>query len=451
MSDLDVTTPIYDFVRQYAKSNSARLHMPGHKGQNFVGGEKYDITEIDGADELYSPQGIIAESEKNLTAIFGSRSSFYSAEGSSLSVRTMLGCAMRFAKKGGGRKKVIAARNAHKAFLYSAALLDFDIVWLDGGVHEDLYGGVIDEAKLEAALKQNPDAFAVYVTSPDYTGRLCDIPKLSKISRKYGVPLLVDNAHGAYLRFLPQSLHPISLGADMCCDSAHKTLPVLTGGGYVHVSKNAVFPFETQIKSVMEIFGSTSPSYLILSSLDRANAVLKFEFSDRLSEAVERAAKLKAAISDMNYELSGDEPLKVTVKTKSRGYYGHELADALYENGVIPEAYDRDRVIFMLSPYNRQRDFERLIAVLSQMPPRKPIFEPEPQIPSLRSVMSPREAIMSKSELTPICEAAGHILAAPCVSCPPAIPIAMCGDLITDEAISVFKYYGVRELLTVVT
>ena len=112
---------------------------------------------------------------------------------------------------------------------------------------------------------------AVYITSPDYLGGMSDIKSLSETAREYGVPLIVDNAHGAYLRFLKDSLHPIDLGADMCCDSAHKTLPVLTGGAYLHISENAPETYKNLGKKAMELFGSTSPSYLILQSLDKAN------------------------------------------------------------------------------------------------------------------------------------------------------------------------------------
>jgi arginine/lysine/ornithine decarboxylase len=115
---------------------------------------------------------------------------------------------------------------------------------------------------------------AVYVTSPDYLGNQQDLAGLSAVCAARGIPLLVDNAHGAYLHFLPQPAHPLDLGATACCDSAHKTLPVLTGGAYLHIAKNAPERYARDAKRAMALFGSTSPSYLILQSLDRANAYL---------------------------------------------------------------------------------------------------------------------------------------------------------------------------------
>ena len=126
---MSMTTPIVDFVRSYAKSGTSRLHMPGHKGQKLLGFEDADITEIKGADELYEAEGIIAESEANATKLFGTAHTYYSTEGSSQCIRAMLCLALQ-AAPAGQRPVLLAARNAHKALLYAAALLDFDIQWL---------------------------------------------------------------------------------------------------------------------------------------------------------------------------------------------------------------------------------------------------------------------------------------------------------------------------------
>ena len=125
-----MTTPIVDFVRRYAQSGTARLHMPGHKGQSLLGCEPWDITEIRGADELYEAEGIIAQSEANATRLFGTAHTYYSTEGSSQCIRAMLCLALQGAPRTGKRPVLLAARNAHKALLYAAALLDFDIQWL---------------------------------------------------------------------------------------------------------------------------------------------------------------------------------------------------------------------------------------------------------------------------------------------------------------------------------
>ena len=242
---MSMTTPIVDFVRSYAQSGTARLHMPGHKGQSLLGFEPLDITEICGADELYAPEGIIAESEANATRLFGTAHSYYSTEGSSQCIRAMLFLALQGAPQNGERPVLLAARNAHKALLYAAALLDFDIRWLwpsaqaEGALCSCPVTAEALTGALHALAQQGNTPFGVYVTSPDYLGGVQDIPALAASCRAQGVPLLVDNAHGAYLRFLPQNCHPIAQGAAMCCDSGHKPLPVVTGGAYLHLGKHA--------------------------------------------------------------------------------------------------------------------------------------------------------------------------------------------------------------------
>ncbi|MBQ6703185.1 MAG: amino acid decarboxylase, partial [Clostridia bacterium] len=231
-----MNTPICDFVKSYIQGDPLRLHMPGHKGAPLLGMEKYDITEIPGADSLYEAEGIIAESERNASGLFGCNT-LYSTEGSSHCIKAMLHLAMLHAGAKGQKPLIMAGRNAHKAFLSGAALLGLEVLWLYPKEGDSYLSCNITGEELEEILRgmeQKPAA--LYVTSPDYLGSTGDIAALSKVCRKHDMLLLADNAHGAYQRFLPESRFPIDLGADMCCSSAHKTLPVLTGGAYLHTA-----------------------------------------------------------------------------------------------------------------------------------------------------------------------------------------------------------------------
>ena len=284
-----MNTPVVDFVRRYARQRTTRMHMPGHKGRGPLGCEELDITEISGADELYEAEGIIAQSEANATQLFGTARTYYSTEGSSQCIRAMLHLALQMRPAKADRPVLLAARNAHKALLYAAALLDFDIQWFwpapDAAgalctcpVEPEALASALDEL---AAEGRTP--FGVYLTSPDYLGFVQDVAGLSAVCHAHGLPLLVDNAHGAYLHFLKEgSRHPIQLGADLCCDSAHKTLTVLTGGAYLHLGPS-VQADEAAVRNALALFGSTSPSYLILQSLDAANAVLADGFREKLA------------------------------------------------------------------------------------------------------------------------------------------------------------------------
>ncbi len=415
--------------------------MPGHKGIGELGIEKYDITEIKGADSLFEAKGIIKESEKNASLLFGC-DTFYSTEGSSLCIRSMLSLALR----GKENPLVIAGRNAHKTFISAAALLDFDIEWI---YSEGNYLSCdISSSKVENAILKAPrKPVAVYLTSPDYLGNMLDINSISSVCKKYGVLLLVDNAHGAYLKFLNPSLHPSDLGADMCCDSAHKTLPCLTGGAYLHISENADSYFKENAKEAMSLFASTSPSYLILQSLDLVNKYISKEYSKKLSEYISEIEALKKWLENIGYTLFGNEPLKISINAKKYGYSGNEIAKMLEEKNIFSEYSDDDFLVFMFTP--EIEDFSKLKEFLFELKKREEIVSNPPRIEKLEKNLSVRKAMFAEKELIDVEKAVGRILSSPSVGCPPAVPIAVCGEVLTENTASVFKYYGIEKCFVV--
>lgn len=439
-------TPICDFVRRYADSDAVRLHMPGHKGASVLGFEKLDITEIDGADVLYSASGIIKESEANAASLFGSALTKYSTEGSSLSIRAMLYLAVMAAKSEGKRPLIAAGRNAHKVFMTAAALLDFDIKWMYGDgsyfsqISCDISPYYVDE--ILSGSYNRPTA--VYITSPNYLGEIADVKGIAEVCRRYGVMLIVDNAHGAYLNFLPESQHPIALGADMCCDSAHKTLPVLTGGSYLHISENAPPICRDMAESAMSMFASTSPSYIIMQSLDMANKYISGDYRLRLAALSDRIGRLKAKITEVGYDILGNEPLKLTLMTKAYGYTGNELAKLLLSQNIVCELHDREYLVMMFTPEISEAEIVRLENALISIPRRAPIKDIPPTVFSGREAMSVRKAMLSPSELVPVADANGRVLAETNIACPPAIPIAVCGEEIDYNTVAALRYYGIE-------
>ena len=419
--------------------------MPGHKGVGALGVEAFDITEIDGADVLYSPSGIIAESEGYATALFGTAHSFYSTEGSTLAIKAMLRLVTQSTPRG-ERPLILAGRNAHKAFIYAAALLDFDIEWLFGDEGSHICECNITPRALDAALSKaqgRPDA--VYITSPDYLGNIADIRGLSEVADRYGIPLLVDNAHGAYLKFLTPSLHPIDLGASMCADSAHKTLPVLTGGAYLHIAKKAE-RFLEGARSALSLFASTSPSYLILESLDLANATLSGGYRDRLAVTARATDDAKKRLTSLGFSVGETEPLKIVIRAARYGYTGDEIADILRKNNIECEFSDRDYIVFMLTAENSACDFDdlcRLVKALSEIPRRAPLDHALPRIPDCERRLTAREAIFEMCEAVKTKDALGRILASPTVSCPPAVPVATSGEVLSEQAVAALSYYGI--------
>ena len=447
MKNESFPTPIWDFVRKYRESGISRLHMPGHKGKMFLGCEPFDITEIGGADALYEAEGIIAESESYATKLFGTAGTFYSTEGSSQCIRAMLALALSHWRRRGNvsRPVVVAARNVHKAFLHAATLLDFDVKWLwPEATSDSVCSCPITPQSLQKTLSEceTPPA-AVYLTSPDYLGGMAQIPALSAICKEHETLLLVDNAHGAYLHFLEKSLHPMDLGADLCCDSAHKTLPALTGAAYLHIS-HRVSELAGEAKQAMVLFGSTSPSYLTLSSLDLCNRYLATGYRESLKEAIGRVEQLKERLRTAGFSILESDPLRLTVDAPKQA---QTLLSSCREAMAECEFADEDYLVMMFTPENDPVDYERaergLLAgkcrKVDDVSARTPLPKSRPE-----QVCSIREAMLSVQKSISTREALGVICAAPTVSCPPAIPIVMPGERIGAEEIALFLQYGME-------
>ena len=431
-----MNTPIFDFIRQYADSNTLRFHVPGHKGADILGCERLDITEMSGADSLYEAEGIIRQSEENASFLFGCPT-FYSTEGSSHCIRAMVYLAGIRAREEGRAPHIAAGRNAHKSFLSAIALTDTAVTWIYPENDTDYLSCNVTA---EDILSLGDEITAVYITSPDYLGNRVDIKSIADACKRRNILLMMDNAHGAYLRFLPESEHPMDLGADMCCDSAHKTLPVLTGGAYLHIRDEGL---SLMGKRALSLFGSTSPSYLIMASLDRANQYLSGEYRERLSQTIEKISACKNALKEQGYTLAGNEPLKITIQAKKYGYTGNDLADILREKGIEVEFSDPDYVVMMLTTETTDNDIDYLSKIVEKIEKRAIITITPPAVPRGKRGASVRDAIFSPCRSVAVQDAEGCILADMGVGCPPAVPIAVSGDIISLEAIECFRYYGI--------
>lgn len=438
-------TPIVSFLKSYQEKSPVRMHMPGHKGAGILGFEGMDLTEIYGADELFAAEGIIKESEQNASSLFGCPT-YYSTQGSTLCIQTMCTILCQDAKSKGKKPKILAGRNAHRSFIHAAALLDFEIEWLYR--NSDYLSCKIHAEDLEKAIIESLPT-AVYLTNPDYLGNLLDIQSLASVCKKHNVLLAIDNAHGAYLRFLEPSLHPIDLGADLCCGSAHKTLPVLTGGAYLHLSDSLNQVWKNDVKHFMEYFSSTSPSYLIMASLDATNEVLDTTFKKSLSECIQRVDGLKNTLTQHGYTILFGEPMKITISTKEFGYTGNEIANLLMECDIYPEFYDSDYIVLMPSPYNTKDDLKRLETCLCGID-RKPILiNKPPKLEQSKKAMNVRQALFSSSITLDVSKSLGQVCSSVTVSCPPAILPVIPGEVISESSIEVMKYYGIETVRVV--
>jgi len=410
---------IEQFLSDYAKKETARFHMPGHSGLI----EPSDITEIEGADNLYESRGIIAKSEAVTTKLYGTGATVFSAGGSTLGIQAMLMC-----MKWEGRN-VIADRAVHKSFVNACALLDLNVKWFRQ-----------KSDSLEDILRDADKPCCVYVTSPDYYGNMANTAALSQICRNHGAKLLVDNAHGAHLAFLPDNLHPIANGADLCCDSAHKTLPALTGCGYVHAADPQ---YREPLKRAMSIFGTSSPSYLLLESLDKCNSYLAEKIRRKLPERVLRILKLKQNLPHILF--LGDEPLHITASLS-----GAAITETLDKYGIVPEYSSEHAVLFLSSPETPMTDFDRLEEALKEavLLPNAPAII-IPSIPLPQVAVSMREALLMPQKVTPINKANGQVCGLTSPPCPPCVPLIMPGEVFNEETVAACKKYGIKEVFTV--
>lgn len=445
--------PLLSALEKYRRLNPARFHMPGHKGncsplsEIFGGALKFDVTELPETDNLFDDSGAILEAEQLAAELYGARETLFSAGGSTLCIQAML----RLACESGG--KIICARNVHRAAVNAMALLNINPVWVFPRPFEgSSLPGAITPEDVENAARENSDAVAVFLTSPDYYGIISDIKGISNICGKYGLALLVDNAHGAHLNLAGKNLHPLANGADMTCDSAHKTLPALTGGAYMHI--NSPLFTKASAKSAMKLFGSTSPSYLIMLSLDLARAWAQSDGKAAFAQLSEKVGEIRGLCMDLGFFTPAEavlDPCRIIIDTASAGIDGPRAALYFRKNGVSPEMSDMRHVVMIPSPFNTAGDFTRLSKTLKSLCAYRarpiPSKSFAPCLP--KQAMPLGKAVLSRCETVPVSKCVGFAAAEAACPCPPCVPIVMPGELITRDIAFELKRYGVLSVKVV--
>lgn len=416
--------PLYEALLRHQKLNRASFHTPGHKNNPMALPRdllSLDFTELPDTDSLFEADGAIREAEELAARLLGAKRTCISAGGCTLCIQAMF----RLAAPNGG--SVICARTVHRSAVNTMALLGIDPIW---AMPEEL----------PAVIAANPQAKAVYVTSPNYYGQLLNIPLLSAACRARGIPLLVDNAHGTHLMFTEPNLHPLALGASMTACSAHKTLNVLTGGAWLNIADER---YAADAKSAMALFGSTSPNYAVMASLDLAREWLETNQSayPKLQNQVREIREL-ALSRGITLPAGQTDPTRITLNTASIGLSGTAAAELLRSAGVEPEYADSAYVVLIATPFNTERDFERLAESISKLP----VGEPLP----LKAALSPlppikttlRQAVLAPSCTVSLEQAVGRTAAEAACPCPPGVPVVMPGEEITEEIIEFLRGYG---------
>lgn len=366
---------LYEKLKKYAVSDYYPFHMPGHKrrGSALFEPTEIDITEIEGFDDLHHPTGLIREAEERAAALWGVRRSFLLVNGSTVGILSAMSAA---AEKG---SRVLIGQNCHKSVYHACFLNDYRTSYLRPRQTHFCGDGQITPEELRRELDKNPDTKLVVVTSPTYEGIISDIASLSEEAHQRGAILLVDEAHGAHLKLSDAFPEPAeALGADLVVQSLHKTLPSLTQTAVLHLVTDRVS--EEQVQRYLDIFETSSPSYVLLASMDRCIELLRNEreklFSDylrRLSLFYESTEDLKhfSVMTDKALK-PGDafavDPGKLVIRPLVEGVSGRELMRALREvyHLELERAMER-YVIGMTSISDSDEGFRRLSEALHEM------------------------------------------------------------------------------------
>lgn len=423
------------------------FHMPGHKRASFAHLEginyRIDFTETPDSDDLHHPSGLLLESQKTLSELFGTVRSYYSVNGST-------GCilaAIRAVTASG--QKALIARNCHKSVFNACALCSLETSYLFPEVGEDGIYLSVEEKELEKRLREEGNVALVVITSPTYEGVLSDITALSDICHAHGALLMVDEAHGAHLGFYdPQIRSATACGADLVVQSFHKTLPAFTQTAVLHLCSDRVD--EELLSEQMAIFQSSSPSYLLLSSLDGCVSFLKKDGGCfvRWRNAVTKARARLAALNKLRlFEGEGGylyDQSKILILTDRAGITGQDLYARLYEKGIVCEMAGYSSLLAMTGAGDCEGSLaalaDALIAVDGELTegilPMLPRTSREPN-----TLIALHACHRKKRERIPLTDAVGRICAASVYLYPPGSPLLLPGEEITQEIVSLLEHY----------
>lgn len=458
MYKLDQTkTPMFDALMEYYNNNTIPFHVPGHKkGQgmvkkfrDFVGTNvlSIDVTVFHQVDSLHKPTGVIKEAQELAADAYNADHTFFSIHGTSGAIQAMI---MSVVSQG---DKIIIPRNVHKSITAGIILSGATPVYMHPEI--DTRVGLalnVTPETVKKTLEQNPDAKAVLIVNPTYYGVSTDIAQIAKLVHEYEIPLIVDEAHGPHLHF--NSKLPISAmdaGADICAQSTHKIVGSMTQSSLLHVRKGLVDI--NRVKTVMSLLQTTSPSYILLASLDCARMQLATEGRELIDYAIDLAKYAREKINKIpglycfgeevlqKKGAYGFDPTKITINSRELGLSGHDLEEILSEKYYIqPEMSDLYNCLCVFSFGDTRETVDRLISALEEISAEqscKEFIKSEvlgiPSIPE--SVLTPRDAFNSLTISIPVNDSVGLISAEFLMAYPPGIPILCPGEIITQEIV----------------
>ena len=452
--------PIFEAVKKHSNNKIIPFHVPGHKGggglpelRDYIGEHlmAIDLTCMPDLDNICSPKGVIHEAEKLAANLYGADHAFFLTNGTTQGIQAMI---MSVCAEG---DKIILPRNAHKSALGGLILSGALPLYINPEINEEFGISMgITPKKVRETLEHHPDTKGVFLIYPNYYGTASHISEIVEISHSFDVPVLVDEAHGAHLKFnkdLPIS--SLEAGADLTASSTHKLTGSLTQSSMLFLQKDRISP--QKVKKVLNLTQTTSPSYILLSSLDLARKQMAI-YGEKL---VERAIEISHWIRSQLMVIEGCkifgegivgnpgchdyDPTKVTLNVQGLGFSGYEVESILREKYRIQvELSDLYNVIFLVSIGDTWENAFHLVGSMKKIALQKTYngtprpFPPLPKIPKM--IMSPREAFYSPTKVINLENSVGEISAEPIMVYPPGIPLLCPGEIISQEIID---YIGI--------
>lgn len=445
-------------LQRYGREDVIPMHMPGHKRNEALApylkalGAGLDITEIDGFDDLHGAEGILRRGMERAAQLWGAKRSFYLVNGSTCGILAAIHAVL------GQGGSAIVARNCHKSVYHGLELCGITPHFLLPPV-ESRFGicGSIAPAEVERALQTHPDVRLVIVTSPTYEGVVSDIRAIADVAHRHHAVLLVDEAHGAHLGMGNFPAGAVACGADVVIQSAHKTLPSLTQTALLHLQGELVDP--ERVAHSLEIFETSSPSYLLMASLDSCVALLLEQGQHLLQEwnaslqAFGQEVRSLQHLRILGYTAAPDssvyalDPSKIVISTAGTSATGPELMGSLRKEANIElEMAASDYVIAMTGMGDTADTFHALARALckaDRMIQTSPSAAVRPDLQLPRRLCSAQEAVFGAREKCPLDKAAGRVSAGYVWAYPPGIPLLVPGEEIDAALLSVFK--GLQE------
>ena len=448
---------IREFLMEHAALDPVSFHMPGHKGSRIYKENGYgsflgnimdcDITEIPGADNLFQAEDIIAETMQKYTELYGSEQSYLLVNGSS---GGLIAAVLASVRKGG---KLVMARNCHKSLFNVLSLGDIQPVYAFPETEAE-YGilGEVTAAEVARCLDENPDADAVVLPSPNYYGICSDVKAIAEEVHKRGKVLIIDQAHGAHLKFFesmgvesrrtfPKSAE--SCGADLVINSVHKTLASFTQSAVLNLCSDRVNKYILEDK--LQTIESSSPSYPMMASLDinadlltSKGAELMQAWADNLEWFYEEAKTIPGL---RVMDIPSLDRTKLNIDMSAYGINGNQLEEMLMEKGIFVELVTGNIVMCMTGIGNRREDFSRLIDELRHISTTHQLLpeDQQKQQPAALTKRLEHAAVPQTKVFVPLDEAEGRVCASSIIPYPPGIPMACPGDIIDREVIEYVK------------